>query len=282
MTAFTRMARWFCATAATIAMRTAAETYMAPFDTAAWQMQGSALACHLSQVVPRFGEAIFETVGGGRQSFVLRAKKNPLLAGPSTLIAAAPSWNPNRESVALGAIEIAEGSEPLRLNDAVAAQLLDTLRDGLVPQFKRPLRAAADEQASLQLSPINFLPAYRQYRACISQLLPVTFEQIQTTVVEFASDQTELNPQAQKKIDLLLRYIKEDRAVTHFDIHAISSDKARLLDNIALSKQRAQQVSEYLMSRGIDAKFINATYRAERAGKSTRRIVSIQIKRGDN
>ena len=258
----------------------AAESYMAPFDEAGWQVQRSALVCRLSQNVPRFGDAVFETVGGGRQSFILRTRKNPLLGGPSTLIAAAPSWNPAREPITLGPVEIAESNEPLRLGDESAAQLLEALSAGLAPGFKRPLQADAEQQASLQLSPINFLPAYRQYRACIGQLLPITFAQIQNTVVEFASDQTELNAQAQKKIDLLLRYIKEDRSITHFDIHAVSSDKTKLLDNVALSKQRAQQVSEYLMSRGVDAKFINTTYRAERAGKSRQRVVAIRIKRG--
>lgn len=253
---------------------------MAPMDQAAWQVQRSGVACRLTQSVPRYGDAIFETVGGGRQSFVLRTKKNPMLGGPSELIAAAPSWNPTREPMSLGSIAVADSAEPLRLDAESSARLLDSLRDGFAPGFKRPLQTDTSEMASLSLSPINFLPAYRQYRDCVGRLLPVTFEQIENTVLEFAQEQTELSAQAQKKIDLMLRYISEDRSIKSFDVRAISSDKERLLDNLTLAKQRVQQVSEYLRSRGVDAGAITSSYRGERAGKNgAHQVVSIRVKR---
>lgn len=252
---------------------------MAAFDQAQWRVQGSALVCQLTQAVPRFGEAVFETVGGGRQRFLLQAKKNPLVSGPAQLTAAAPSWNPAREPIALGTIEIVDGAKLLRLEAEPAAQLLDSLRVGLVPEFARPLQDDASTTATIALSPVNFLPAYRQYSACIAQLLPVTFEQVKTTVVEFAHAQSGLSAAAQKKIDFLLRYSAVDRAVTGFEIRGVSSDNKRLLDNFELAKQRSQQVSDYLMSRGIDAKSIETSYHGERASKGQRRFVSIRLKR---
>lgn len=265
---------------AIIAVEARAEAYMAAFDQAQWQVQRSPLVCRLTQAVPRFGEAIFETVGGGRQRFVLHSKKNPLIGGPSQFTAAAPSWNPTREPIALGNIEIVDGVEPLQLGGESTAQLLDSLNSGLVPVFARPLQTDANTIASIALSPVNFLPAYRQYRACKEQLMPVTFEQIKNTVIGFAQEQSELSAAAQKKIDFLLRYIAVDRSVTHFEISGISSDNKRLLDNFELAKQRSQQVSEYLMSRGIDAKSIETSYHGERAASNNQhRFVSIRLKR---
>lgn len=257
-----------------------AESYMAAFDQAQWRVQRSPLACRLTHAVPRFGEAMFETVGGGRQRFVLRTKKNPLIGGPAQLTAAAPSWNSSREPVALGAVEVGDGTEPLQLGAEPAAQLLDSLRAGLVPMFARPLQSDTSRMASIALSPINFVPAYRQYNECIGQLLPVTFDDIKNTVIEFAQEKSELSAAAQKKIDFLLRYTAIDRSVTHFEIEGFSSDNQRRLDNLELAKQRTQQVSEYLMSRGIDAKAIDTRYRGERVVKNKpRRFVSIRLKR---
>lgn len=258
-----------------------AESYMATFDQAQWQVQRSPLVCRLTQAVPHFGEAIFEAVGGGRQRFMLRAQKNPLAGGPAKLTAMAPSWNPARAPIALGAIEITDGTEPLQLGGESAAQLLDSLRAGLVPTFARPLLSDTRKTANIALSPVNFRPAYRQYHACIEQLLPVTFEQVKNTIIEFARHQQNLSAEAQKKIDLLLRYIAADPSITHFEIRGISSDSGRMLDNLALAKQRTEQVSEYLMSRGIDAKAIESIYHGEHATKNNQhRFVSIRLERG--
>lgn len=261
------------------AVEAGAETFIASIDQAHWQVQRSPLVCKLSQVVPRFGEATFEAVGGGRQRFLLRAKKNPLAGGPSQLNAVAPGWNTTRVPMELGSIDIADGSEPLQLGAEPTAKLLDSLNAGLMPTFIRPLVEDSTKAASVALSPINFRAAYRQYNACIAQLSPVTFDDIKNTVIEFPLDQSELSASAQKKIDFLLRYIALDRSVTHFEIHGVSSDKQRRLDNLHLAKQRVQQVSEYLMSRGIDATAIESSYRGERPGKSVQRLVSIRLKR---
>lgn len=256
-----------------------AEAYMASFDQAQWRVQSSPLACRLTQVVPRVGEATFETVGGGQQRFLLRAKQNPLAGGSTELTAAAPSWNPRREAVALGAIDVAAGADSLQLSDDFALRLLDSLRAGLVPTFVRPAREDVQESVAVALSPVNFRAAYRQYNACLGQLLPVTFDDVKTTVIEFAHEQSELSAAARKKIDFLLRYAAIDRSVTHFEIYGASSDGKRLLDNMELAKKRTQQVGEYLISRGIDAGAIATEYRGERGATGPRRFVSIRLKR---
>lgn len=262
-----------------VAMQARAEAYMAAFDSAQWQVQHSPLACRLTQAVPRFGQAMFETVAGGRQRFVLRSTENPLAGGPTQLTAIAPSWNPEREPVALGSVEIADGTQPLRLEAEPVEQLLASLRAGLVPTFARPLQDDTKKIVSVALSPVDFQPAYRQYNECMGQLWSVSFDDIKNTVIEFPQEQSELSAAALKKIDFVLRYIALDRSVSRFEIQAVSSDGKRRLDNLQLSKRRTQQVSEYLMSRGIDANRIESSYHGERGAKNKRSFVAIRLKR---
>lgn len=279
MLSMLRSRRCLLSLLAVVATCVSAETFVAPIDQAHWRVQRSPLACRLSQTVPRFGEAIFEAAGGGRQRFQLRARKNPLAGGPSQLMAVAPNWNATRKPVTLGSIDIADGGEPLQLDAEPVVKLLDSLNAGLMPMFIRPLAEDSNQSASVALSPINFRPAYRQYNECIAQLLPFTFADVQHTVIEFPLEKSELSAAAQKKIDFLLRYIALDRSVTHFEIRGVSNDKERRLENLQLARQRVQQVSEYLMSRGIDAKVIDSSYRGERGGKAAQRLVSIRLKR---
>lgn len=267
-----------------------AERFMAPMAVAEWQVERSLWSCRLRQPVPRFGEAVFETLAGGSRAFTLRSDRNPLQAGVAALTAAAPSWNPLRQSIALGTVTINTGKVPLRLDDAAADRVLDTLHNGLVPQFMRPLHgdndtSNADEptMAWLGLSPVNFLPAYRQYQSCVAQLAPVAVEQLQMTVLEFADAQTDLSDSARRRVDLLLRYAQVDRTVTGFELLAASADTPRRLQNLEIARARLEQVTAYLHSRGVDAKRIHGDYRGERPGPSgaKQRSVTIRIKRSE-
>jgi sodium-type flagellar protein MotY len=258
-----------------------AERFMAPFGRAEWRVERSPISCRMRQPVPRYGEAVFETLAGGRQSFALRTSQNPMVEGPAALIAAPPAWNPTREMVSLGSFEIASGNEPLRLEGAEVQGLLDSLDQGLSLRLARPLLSNRDEEALLGISPLDFRPAYRQYQDCIKQMVPVSYEQIANTVVQFSAEQSELTAQAQQKIDEMLRYVRADHTATRFALYAVSSDTPRRLENLQLAKARAQQVNEYLMSRGIAATKISSEYRGERGGKGDQRSVTIRLRRAE-
>ena len=286
-----RLSKWLLGRFVAIALLTCsgvarAELFMAPLVRAEWHVERSLLNCRLRQTVPRYGDAVFETLAGGRRSFQLRTDNNPMVEGAAELTAAAPLWNPRRKPIALGTVTIQAGKVPLRLDDDAADRVLESLRNGLVPQFMRPLQASGDPEASmawLGLSPVNFLPAYRPYQACVAQLSPVPVEQLQIAVLEFAEIKTELSAGALRRIDQLLRYAQADRTVTGFELMSVSADTPRRLENLEIARVRLEQVTEYLRSRGIDAKQISGDYRGERPGnrRSGQRTVTIRIKRAE-
>ena len=255
-----------------------AEQFMASLTRADWKLDRSPIACRLKQSVPRLGEAVFEALAGGDRSFALKASASSLIEGPATMVAIAPPWNPTRTPVPLGDVTIAEGAQALRLEAAEAQRLLDTLESGLVPQFSQPLQPG---HSVVGLSPLNFRPAYRDYQDCIRQMLPVSFEDIASTTLVFARERSELTPEAQQKIDAMLRYVKADRSVTSLSVMAVSADTPRRLDNLYLAKERAEQVQQYLLSRGIAAARISSDWRGERSGSGAPRSVTISLRRAD-
>lgn len=258
-----------------------AEHFAPALGRAEWQLERSPLSCRLRQPVPRYGEAVFETRAGGRQSFTLRTPNNPMVEGPTVLVAASPLWNPNRQEVEFGTIDIAGGNEPLRLEAVESQRLIDSLNSGLAPQFSRPLLADPAQQARLELSPLNFRPVYREYQECVQRLVSVSYEQISNTTVSFPSAEVELTGAARQKIDAMLRYVVADRTVKGFTLYAVSSDTPRRLENVELAKARAQQVHEYLISRGIGAERISSDYRGERRSSGDLRTVTIRLRRAE-
>lgn len=259
-----------------------ADVYMAPFDRAEWRVTQSALSCRLQQQVPRYGKAIFETAAGRPQVFYVATEHNPMRRGVGQWVATAPAWNPDRVGHPLGGAVVGEGPRPVVLDDAQAQRLVSALRDGLVPEL---VQTAADGTAPVRLglSPVNFRSAWERYQSCTGQLLPYSFEQVASTPIAFSRDRSDLDAAARRKIDLLVRYVVAERRETgrapRIDIDALSDDTYRRIENLELSKLRAQAVHEYLVSRGIAADSIATHHRTVRGGGESRRSVTIRLRR---
>lgn len=257
---------------------------MAPMAHAEWQVSHSLASCTLSQPVPGYGEATFEAQAGGGRRFTLTSGANPMQPGAAELSATAPSWNPALAPIDYGSVTLDAGITPLQIDGERVERLLDALSKGMVPQLVQPAPGAAagvPAGMSLRLSPVNFLPAYRQYQNCVAQLAPVPVAQLQTAVLTFADEQTQLSAAARKRLDLLLRYAKSDRSVAGFQVVAVSADTPRRLYNLELARKRLAQVSAYLDSRGIAAGHIHGEYRGIRWDHrgERQRTVTIRVTR---
>ena len=273
--------RFFLASCAAIAAAGAAhaDLYMAPLDRATWQVEKSPVSCRLQQAVPKYGAVVFETPAGRPQFFYVDVASNPMRSGPATWMATAPEWNPDRAAQRIGSVEVGEGRQPILLDDVEAERLLAALRDGMVPELVRPGLDAKPEPVRLGLSPVHFQRAYAQYEQCIGQLLPYSFEQMATTPIPFERDRVDLSPAARGKIDLLLRYVRAERRPPRLHIDVLSDDSYRRVENLELSKLRAQSVNDYLVSRGIGKDAISMKHRSVRGGDASRRSVTIRLER---
>lgn len=263
-----------------IASAAHAELYMAPLDRAAWQVEKSPVSCKLHQAVPKYGDVIFETPAGKPQFFYVEVARNPMQSGPAIWVATAPSWNPNRAAQRIGSVEVGAGRQPILLDEVEAQRLLQALRDGMVPELARPGLDLASEPVRLGLSPVHFQRAYAQYEECIAQLLPHSFEQMTNTPIAFERDRADLGAAAPKKIDLLLRYVRAERKTPRIHIDVLSDDSFRRVENLELSKLRAQSVNDYLVGKGIDKDAISMRHRSVRGGGDlSRRSVTIRLQR---
>lgn len=257
-----------------------ADVYLAPFDRATWEVRQSPVSCRLQQTVPKYGDVVFETPAGGPQVFYADVDRNPMRAGPGKWVASAPSWNPDRPAQPLLGAVVTEGRQPILLADYEADRLLQALRDGMMPELVPLGGDDGAEPVRLGLSPINFQGAYDKYQRCAAQLLPYSVEQMANTSIQFARDRSDLDDAARRKIDLLLRYVKAGRGSPRFEIDVLSDDTYRRVENLELSKLRAQVVNDYLVGRGIAPEAIVTHKRSVRGGSDlSRRSVTILWRR---
>ncbi|MEH6910361.1 MAG: OmpA family protein [Oceanicoccus sp.] len=264
--------------------------YGASLNQAEWRLELSPFECRMWQPVPYFGDAVFSNKAGEAQSFHLAPVRKAMKSGSASLTAIAPVWDESRATVDMGVVEVDASSTPVALGERRAYQLLNELYDGMSPTFVRPSWFQEDENVELLLSAVNFRKAYGQYRDCLASLLPVNFDQINRSRVHFPTAKFELTSDARTQLDHVVQYVKADLSVTGFYIDGHTDNVGRRLYNLELSKQRAEAVTKYLVSNGVDEAMITTRYHGERYpvvnnsninNRAANRRVTLRLERGD-
>ncbi|MDB4453713.1 OmpA family protein [Pseudomonadales bacterium] len=278
-------------------------TFHPRMDQAKWLPDSHVLQCQLTQPIPSFGRAVFDSSAGQPLRFYLQSVSSAMSQGQALLQSEAPTWNPALATVNLGLVKVIQGETPINLDAALADQLLNELYLGKSPHFirrskhseERPTEQLVDvEQARMMdssiikvgLSSVHFRAAYSQYLQCLEQLMPVGFEQLSRSRVHFEADQWQLNAKTIDWLNTIVRYVEADTEVKQLYIDGYTDDLRSGSYNSQLSKKRAEAVAAYLIEKGISAEQVTTRFHGERfpvatnktaEGRSTNRRVTIRL-----
>jgi outer membrane protein OmpA-like peptidoglycan-associated protein len=255
---------------------------------AEWRLTRSPVECRLSQSIPDFGEAVFEQRAGGVARFLLSSTLR-LLPGIARVRAEPPPWQAPDRPQLIGHVTVRSGRTPVQLDEERSERILGVLSAGLTPVIDEFNTTIAGGPSSLRLTPVNFRAAYRDYRECIGALLPSSFEQAARTRVSYASGGYELDDAARARLDTLVRHVELAGGVKAVFVDGYTDDTGRRQPNLELSKQRAQQVTDYLVGKGVPAELITTRYHGSRfpvargvsaAARAENRRVTVRLERG--
>ncbi len=248
------------------AMQSHALKYGAILENSEWQVEGSELECGLSQPIPAFGEGVFTKKAGEPLAFYLKPFNNPMRPGEGALIMEGPAWRPDIAPRVITMVEVTDAPIPLEVEDPYAEIMLSHLNQGLIPTFEAGdlFSLDLDEPVRIGLSSVNFQQAYLQYISCLSQLLPVNFQQIARSAIFFQTNKSSLNEDVRNQLDLIARYVKADKSVKRVFIDGHTDDTGNKRINKNLSKRRSELVASYFKKAGVSSKLIVARYHADK------------------
>lgn len=238
-------------------------SFQTRLEKAEWTVSGDIFECRLTQPVTDFGSGEFVRRAGELSIFRLSESNQWLGAGSATLLAAAAPWQPGRGDINLGQVSVRPGNQPFNSSQDQAGRLLTGLLNGRSPVVRhRTLRGG--EHLEVRLLPVRFNPAYNEFMACSSKLLPVNFDQIRNTQVGFPGGGTGLDEMAEARLDIILEYLKADPSVNRIALDGHSDNSGNRLTNRDLSRKRALAVDEYLIANGVPAEQIVMRFHGER------------------
>lgn len=270
------------------AQTVSAVTYRAAIDDSRWELESSKFSCRLSQAVPAYGRALFEREAGEDVHFRLQAVEQVRASSEALLVAEAPAWRPGTAPQLIASLQVDAASGNIDVAADYARQMLALLYRGLVPTFTRAGWQGTAEPLRVGVSAANFGSAFAEYSGCIEGLLPVNYRQVARTAVLFPSATVVLSDSARARLDLIALYVKHDDSVQSVYVDGHSDNLGRRLLNRDLSKKRAEAVTQYLMTKGMDESMITTRFHGERypvvpnntpANRDRNRRVTIRLER---
>ncbi|MFW1677900.1 flagellar protein MotY [Pontibacter sp. JAM-7] len=240
-----------------------AVTFSSQLDNTRWQLEASKFSCRLSQEIPTFGRAVFEHEAGEAVRFQLQPIEKVHFTQGAELFAEAAPWQPGLSPWRIGSVK-QDGQGKLDVRSEYAQNMLAALSKGMMPTFTSAGWYGTDESLRVAVSAVNFQTAYSDYVNCTSDLLPVNFRQVARTAILFPAAQTQLSDASRERLRLIALYVQNDNSVKSLYIDGHSDNLGRRLLNRDLSKQRAEAVTDYLVSLGISSDIITTRYHGER------------------
>jgi outer membrane protein OmpA-like peptidoglycan-associated protein len=248
------------------------------------------LKCSLSQSIPRFGKAEFNSFAGGRVtlSFLMR-REYPLAGGArAVLLVQPPAWRSNYPVRQLAATQLQPHPKSVVFERDIALRALYELERGMSPTLSFRDLADQRDRMVISLNSVRMKSALETFQACTGQLHPDSFEDVRFRSVWFGPDQIELDPKYRSELDRMLAYAKVDQSVTHIVIKGYADARGTFQYNEELSQMRAKAVRNYLVDRGFRNDNIAMVFFGERyakfdnksaKGRAKNRRVDIELQR---
>lgn len=263
--------------------------YGAGLQNTMWLLEGDRFACEFRQPIPQYGEAVFYHRAGEDLEFFIETPYNRMQTGYAALAVEAPSWRPAEMVRDLGYVQVRDSQRPLAVGTDRALAMIAGLETGLSPTFTRQGRGM-NGPVRLRVSPVGFRNYIEEYRQCITQLLPVNFDQVERNVVNYDTGVDSLTRQQQAMLNNVVTYILNDDNIVAVYVEGHSDNQATRFDSRRRSERRALRVRDYLVDRGVDPQMILVDYHGDRypvasndtaEGRAQNRRTTIRLDRVD-
>ncbi|MCW8831843.1 MAG: OmpA family protein [Colwellia sp.] len=234
--------------------------YSADISDSQWQLaNASRLQCTLAHQIPHYGQARFSAKASRQlnMEFELDMMLLPDNYSLAQVRSESPSWQPGNGGRVLANMKLYKQFNP-SLPKKVAWTMLSELEQGMSPTFYYNDWHSEQDEISVGLSTARFKKAYRNFVACVGNLLNYSFDDIAYTVLNYQSNSDKFTKASQRRIDMIREYLSLDPKLELVLVDAYSDSYGGRWSNLKLSERRAAKIRDYFVKNGIDASRIEA------------------------
>ncbi|ABE54684.1 OmpA/MotB [Shewanella denitrificans OS217] len=227
--------------------------YVASLDNSFWRVsENTRIECRLEHDIPDYGKAIFSSKAGKNLNmlFTLDMWIKPDEITQAKLFSRAPSWRPGINSKALTQLSYHKQFNG-ELPKKAAWSMLNELSRGMEPTFYYSDWYSQSDNVAVGISSANFGGKYREFRSCLAQLLPYSFDDIAFTVLTYEEGDTELTHFSKYQLKKVQEYLSYDPEVELVLIDGFTDSYGPKSINQTVSNNRADSIKQLLIASGI-------------------------------
>lgn len=252
--------------------------YGASIDKAKWRTSGNRLECRLSQDIPGYGKATFKHRALHAIEFRVSSDYRPREPSQAILFTNPPIWKRYANRTMLGRVPLSTNKDMIIVPEDWAYRMALELREGMEALWTYADFADGKDIVTVKVLPIRFEPAWRDFQECSQHLINYSYEDVRFSAFYFTKKSMRLSASEKAYLNKLAEYVSLDTDYQHIRINSHTDSRGVRGSNLAISKQRANVVKNYLINKGVNAKRFIIVARGEKKPKYNNRTASGRAK----
>lgn len=236
--------------------------YAAEIESSSWNLEPTSnpLKCELTHHVGWFAKAVFSSEASKNLNLNFRLEQSliPDTYAQATVHSVPPAWMPGVPSKLLAQMDLQKQFAP-ELGKELGWTLLSELEKGFWPSFSYQDWYNPHDKINISLNSADFQPAYREFVACVGQLLPFSFEDIAFTILTYKNNSADLTYYAQKRLDMIAKFLALDPEMELVLVNAYAAPRGPNSEEPFLAEKRAETVQAFFTQQGINASRVSVT-----------------------
>ena len=230
---------------------------MAPLDQVFWEQQGDRFSCQLSTDISKFGSISFVKKAGYEMTVKTSSVIYSQPISSQAFGLSKPLWS---EKVLP---EIRWSSLATDEQAALdASELMLQMQRGHWGHVA--LNYVDQSRVHLVLPTVQRAESFEDYFYCISQLSPLSYDQVREQNYYFDISSVLLSAKQQQQLNDVVRFVELEPRVSKILIDGHADTSGHAISNLRLSQQRADDLYAYLLEAGIDEKLIEVRSHGDR------------------
>ncbi|MFD2177307.1 flagellar protein MotY [Veronia pacifica] len=210
------------------------------------------LECQIEHTIPNYGLAVFRSKASKKINlgFELEMRRPMGKTANVALVSMPPIWAPGDQASYIERLKFYKQFNGY-IDGQAAWTMLSELEHGRYPTFSFPEWQSRGERVNVALSAVSFQQTYNAFNACVSRLLPFSFEDIAFTVLHYRESGDDLDHDSLARIENIASFIKNSPDVSLVLLATYTDGRGAKVVNQKTSEKRAKLLKEYFIELGL-------------------------------
>jgi len=226
--------------------------FKAPVHASTWAVKTGKSLCSLKHSIPSYGEVTILKGQSVPLTTIIQTRFNVLQGGKADLRALPPSWKSGADIQEIKKVNFQRGNLPFIFGTDLSQELLDNLGEGMIASLTHMQSEESNNGWRVEISPVNSNKPLEKFLEC-SGNFPLN-RASRKSAIHFATARWNLTYNDLARLMAIADYLSVNKKYKRIILDGYADNRGQNKPNKILSRNRANAVKQFLVSRGVPSK----------------------------